>query len=181
MRIKDFKEKVEIPEGSELSVEGNTLKIKGKNGEVSKDFNMPRFIFSKEGNDLLIACKNYNIYDKRNYHTVKAHIKNMVKGADEGFTYQLKICSSHFPMNVALSGNKLVVKNLLGEKVPRELTIKDGAKVEIKETIIEVTGPNIEIVSQVSADIEQLTKISNKDRRIFQDGIYIINKAGKAI
>ncbi|MCB9358579.1 50S ribosomal protein L6 [Candidatus Woesearchaeota archaeon] len=178
MRVKDFKETIDIPEGKELIVAGTIISIKGKNGEVSKCFKMPRFIFSKEGNNLKISCKNFNVYDRRNLETVRAHIRNMIKGVDEGYTYLLKICSSHFPMTVAVQGKKLTVKNMLGEKVPRELTLKDGAKVEIKGDIIEVTGADLDIVSQQAADIEQLTRLTNKDRRIFQDGIYITNKDG---
>ena len=77
--------------------------------------------------------------------------------------------------------NKFVVKNLLGEKVPRELTLKEGPKVKINDTIIEVTGCDKELVSQVAADIETLTKIRNKDKRIFQDGIYMTTKDGKEL
>jgi large subunit ribosomal protein L6 len=181
MRVKNFSEKIEIPDGNQLSLDGFKVSIKGEKGEVSKKFNMPRFIFSVEGNSLIVKCEGYNFYDKNNFFTIKAHIKNMIQGANEGYVYLLKICSSHFPMNVSLTGNKFVVKNLFGEKVPRELIIKPDVKVEIKEGIIEVTGTNIEKVSQVAADIEKLTKITGRDRRIFQDGIYITHKAGKEI
>jgi large subunit ribosomal protein L6 len=181
MISKNFSEKIEIPSDNQLELDGMKITIKGKNGEVIKQFKMPRFVFTKEGNSLLITCKNYKFSDKTNFFSIKSHIKNMVQGANEQFMYMLKICSSHFPMNVSLSGDKFVVKNLFGEKVPRVLIIKKGAKVEIKGNIVEVTGNNLEIVSQVAADIEQLTRITGRDRRIFQDGIYITHKAGKLI
>lgn len=181
MKIKDFKDTIEFPEDVELTVKERVLTVKGSLGEVTKEMKMPRFIFTQEGNKLTINCKDYNVYDKRNLSTVKAHVANMIKGAQEGFEYKLKICSSHFPMNVAISGKKLVVKNLLGEKVPRELVLKDNVDVKIDNTEIVVKGANIELVSLVASDIEQLTRIANRDRRIFQDGIYITHKAGKEI
>jgi len=181
MKIKNFKETIEVSEGIELAVEGSKITIKGSNGELSKTLNMPRFVFAKDEKGLNVSCDGFHIYDKRNLNTIKAHIKNMEKGVTEGFTYTLKICSGHFPMNVAINGNKFVVKNLFGEKVPRELILKSGADVKIDGDIINVTGKDIEIVSQIAADIEQLTRITDRDRRIFQDGIYITNKAGKAI
>ena len=181
MKIREFKEKIEVADDVELAVAGSSVTIKGQNGEVTKEFKMPRFILSSEGKNLVVLCKDYNVYDKRNFFTIKAHLKNLIKGVQEGYTYTLKICSSHFPMNVTVTGNKLIVKNLLGEKVPRELKLKEGAKVEIKGDLIEVTGLDLELVSQVAADIEKLTKITNKDRRIFQDGIYMTHKAGKAV
>ncbi|MFT4297568.1 MAG: 50S ribosomal protein L6 [Candidatus Woesearchaeota archaeon] len=181
MKIKNFNEKIEIPSDIQVSLENMKLTMKGKSGEVTKNFCMPRFKFSLQGNNLIIECSNYNFYDKNNFFTLKAHVKNMITGVNEGYKYILKICSSHFPINVSVSGNKIIVKNLLGEKVPRELVIKSGAKVEVKGTEIEVSGSNIEIVSQVAADIEKMTKLTDRDRRIFQDGIYITHKAGKPV
>ena len=77
--------------------------------------------------------------------------------------------------------NEIVIKNFLGEKVPRVLKIKEGAKVKIDGEIVLVESCDKEIAGQVAADIEKLTVIKNRDNRIFQDGIHIINKSGKQI
>ena len=105
----------------------------------------------------------------------------MIKGVSEGHIYKLKICSGHFPMNTAVNGNKFVVNNFLGEKTPRELDIKEGASVKIEGDIVIVEGIDKELVSQTAASIEILTKVKGKDKRIFQDGIYITEKDGKEI
>ena len=56
-------------------------------------------------------------------------------------------------------------------------------KVEIKlngDEII-VKGIDKETVGNIAGRIEQLTRITDRDRRKFQDGIFIIEKAGKEI
>ncbi|HLY77451.1 MAG TPA: 50S ribosomal protein L6, partial [Thermoplasmata archaeon] len=40
-----------------------------------------------------------------------------------------------------------------------------------------LTGPDIERVGQSAANIEQTTKIRDYDPRVFQDGVYIVEKA----
>ena len=84
-------------------------------------------------------------------------------------------------MNVSVAGGKLVVKNLLGEKVPRVLQLKENTNVKIEGDLVYVTSASKETAGQVSADIEQLTRRPGYDTRIFQDGIYIINKDGKEL
>jgi len=54
-----------------------------------------------------------------------------------------------------------------------------GAEVKIEEQIIIVESPDLELAGQTAASIEKLCKITNRDRRIFQDGIYIYEKPGK--
>ena len=84
-------------------------------------------------------------------------------------------------MTVAVSGDEFTIQNFLGEKVPRKLKIKEGAEVKVEGEEISVEGVDKEIISQTAASIEQLTRISNRDRRIFQDGCYIIMKDNKEI
>ena len=82
-------------------------------------------------------------------------------------------------MNVSVTGKELVIKNFLGESVPRRVGITPGAEVKIDGTEILVTSPDKEIAGQVASRIENLCRITNRDIRIFQDGCYIVNKGGK--
>jgi large subunit ribosomal protein L6 len=84
-------------------------------------------------------------------------------------------------MSVAVKDNEFIVKNFFGEKIPRIIKIKEGADVKVEGDIINVESPNKEIAGQVAADIEHLTKRANYDSRVFQDGIWITEKAGKKI
>ena len=174
-------QKIEIPEGIEVSLEENKVKVKGTEGELEREFNFTKMDVKKENNEIVIVNKKATKSEKKRINTTASHIKNMIKGVNEGHIYKLKICSSHFPMNVSINNDELVVKNFFGEKSPRTLKIKSGVttKVEGSEIIIEST--NKELAGQAAADIEQLTRITNKDRRIFQDGIYITEKDGKKI
>ena len=141
----------------------------------------PLLTIKIKDNVVIIKGKEDTKKTKKFIHTFRAHIGNMLVGAVEGFEYQLKVCSGHFPMSVAVDKNVLVIKNFLGEKVPRKAPIMEGVNVKIEGDIIKVTGVDKEKVGQTAARIEQSTTISNRDRRIFQDGCYIINKAGKEI
>jgi len=152
------------------------LTLKGPKGEVIRDFpNKNISMENKEGKVILKAPK-FNKINKKLIKSSVSHVKNMVKGVAEGYKYTLKICSGHFPMNVSVSDKGLVVKNFLGEKVPRTLKLKDGAVVKVEGENIIVESTNKEIAGQVSADIEQLTRRTGYDGRIFQDGIFITIK-----
>ncbi len=95
--------------------------------------------------------------------------------------YQLKICFSHFPITVDIKDKEVSIKNFLGEKIPRTTKILEGVDVEIDGQIIKVTSVDKELAGQVAANFESVTKIRKKDRRIFQDGIFMINKAGRQL
>ena len=102
----------------------------------------------------------------------------MVKGVTDGFTYTLKALYSHFPMTLAVQGNKFIVNNYFGERVPRSASILDGVQVKVQnKTEVIVTGIDKEAVGQTAANIERSTTVKKRDRRVFQDGIYLIEKA----
>ncbi len=174
-------EEIELPENTQASIENGILKLSGKEGETSKNFHNPMIQLKVEGNKIILKTSRFTKREKKLLNTFVAHIKNMVKGVNSKHIYKLKICSSHFPMNVSINNNELVVKNFLGEKEPRKLKLKENAEVKLNGEEIVITSTSKETAGQIAGDIENLTRITNKDRRIFQDGIYIIIKNEKAM
>ena len=44
---------------------------------------------------------------------------------------------------------------------------------------ITIESPDKELAGNTASQLELLTAVKNRDLRVFQDGIYIVNKAGK--
>lgn len=174
-------ETVQLPDNVKASYENGMLTLKGPNGENKKAFASSQISIKSVESGITIAYGKGGKRSKKAVQTMKAHIKNMVKGVQEGHTYKLKICAGHFPMSATISGKELVVKNLLGEKYPRRLWISAEVKASVEGQEIILKSANKEAAAQCAAAIERLTKRANFDRRIFMDGIFITNKDGKEI
>lgn len=169
---------IDIPEGCTLTYTNRVLTAKGNNGEVSRKIYHPKMAVEVKGDEVIFNAPVATQREKRQMFSLVSHVKNMIRGATKGHTYKLKICSGHFPMNVSLSNNVLTVKNFLGEAVPRTVKVKEGVTVNVNGDIVEVTSANLELAGSQASDIEQMTRITNRDRRIFQDGLFIIEKDG---
>jgi large subunit ribosomal protein L6 len=80
-------------------------------------------------------------------------------------------------MTMAVKGNTVVVNNYFGERVPRTSDILSGVDVKVSNKVeVTVSGIDKELVGQTAANIERSTTVKNRDRRVFQDGIYLIHK-----
>jgi len=178
---KELYQIIEIPEGVEVNFEDDNLTVKGPEGGSSKEMKMGTLDFKIEGNKITIGHKKATKNEKKRMNTLAAHIRNMIKGVKEKYVYHLKICFSHFPFTVSVEGNVGTIKNFLGEKVPRVFKLPEGVEIKIDKEDVTVTSVNKELAGQAAANFERATKITGRDRRIFQDGIYITNKAGKEI
>ncbi len=181
MKIELMQEELELPQGVSVTFEGLNVAVRGPKGEVT------RMLFSKqvemkvESNKVVFTARKATKREKRVIGTFRAHLRNMFRGVTERHIYRLKICSGHFPMNVSVKGNEFIVKNFMGEKVPRVLRLSEGADVKVEGTEVLIEGSNKEIAGQTAASIEQLCRRPGFDSRIFQDGIFIIEKDSKAI
>ncbi len=169
-------ELIELPAGMGAEVSGMEVKLKSGKGEISRNFKMANLSLSKEGNSIKILGINEMRKTRALVKTIKAHIKNMIGGLENGHEAKLAIVYSHFPLNVQQKGTNIEILNYLGEKKPRIAKVVGKAKVEIKGKEITVSGIDIEAVGQTAANIEKATKVKGKDRRIFQDGIFVQKK-----
>lgn len=174
-------EEVALPDGVTASMSGRTLTMKGPKGESSKEMAVPDASISIEGNKALISSSKSSKREKKILGSLRAHIVNMVRGVNEGHVYKLKVCFTHFPITVTVTGRKLLVKNFLGEKTPRALDLAENVKVKVEGADVTIESSSKEAAGQAAGSLEQLTKRANYDKRVFGDGIYITMKDGKEI
>ena len=174
-RIEHF---VTIPEGVSASIsEDGVVQIQGPKGSLSRSFKSTSIQLLEDGGGLIVRVDMPRRKQRALAGTWNAHLNNMVKGVTDGFTYSLKAVYSHFPMTMSVKGNTFVVNNYFGEKVPRNAKILSGVDVKVSNKVeVTVTGIDKELVGQTAANIEKCATVKNRDRRVFQDGIYLINK-----
>ncbi|MBD3310613.1 50S ribosomal protein L6 [Candidatus Woesearchaeota archaeon] len=177
----DLKEEIEIPEKTKVKLDKGIFTVEGSKGEVSKRLLNPKIKAEIKDNSIILSCEKASKREKTLMGAFKSHLNNLIKGANQGHEYVLKICSGHFPMKVTASKEELVINNFIGEKHPRKLKLKPEVEVKLDNDQITVSSTSKELAGQTAADIEQITRRNDYDRRIFQDGIYIINKDGKEI
>jgi len=178
---KELFQKIEIPENVEINIDGNSLDVKGKEGELKRKFDLHNLEIEKKDNQVIVGSKKATKREKKLLNTITAHIKNMIKGVQEKFEYKLKVCFHHFPITVEIKEGEAIIKNFLGESVPRKLKISKEIGIKLDKDIITINSIDKELAGQTAADFEKITRIKGVDKRIFQDGIFIINKAGKEI
>ncbi|MBW3001793.1 50S ribosomal protein L6 [Candidatus Woesearchaeota archaeon] len=176
----DFDEVIEIPDGIQVTADKEVV-VMGPKGELKRSFIYPGIYIKVEGKEIKITSKNATKREKKLIFTYKAHLANMLQGVQEPWVYKLKVCASHFPMNVSVSGKEFIVKNFLGEKVPRKILIKEGVTVKVDGKDVLVESIDKELAGNTASEIELLTVVRGRDLRVFQDGIYITEKAGKPI
>ncbi len=171
------REVVEIPEGVNVEIEGMKVRVSGPKGTLERDFSHAKgIILRKEDNKVVIEAFFADRRKKALVGTIAGHIDNMIKGVTKGWRYKLKIITTHFPVTVRVSGNEVIIENFLGEKAPRRAKIVGNVKVTVKGKDVIVEGIDIEAVGQTAANIELATKVKDKDRRVFVDGIYIYER-----
>lgn len=180
MRTK-IEKTISIPEGIEVMVEGRTIKMKKGEKEIEKEFALPNIEIVKGDSEVKILCEKATRREAKVAGTIEAHLKNMVRGLQEDFVYKMEVCNIHFPMTVKVEGDLVSIKSFLGEASDRKAKILPGVNVEVKGTDVSVSSHNIENAGQTAANIEKATRLSGKDRRIFQDGIFITEKPGREI
>ena len=159
---------VAIPEGVTVEVANNEVTAKGPKGEVKKKFSKIITVEKKDNEVVVTGSEKEKAY----IGTVNSILNSMFHGAKEGFTTTMKVLHAHFPVTLEVQGDKVLIKNFIGEKHPRKSRIMGNAKVEVKGANVTVSGPDKETVGQTIANLKAAMKIREKDCRIFQDGIY---------
>ena len=171
---------IELPEGMDVKLDGSVVTLSMGSSSLSREFHSKKVSVRKSEGEIVVFCLLPRRSEKALAGTWAAHLRNMVKGLENGFEYRLKAVFSHFPMTLKVDGNRLTITNMLGEKVPRVARLPwSPSEVEVKvmnKSDVVVKGADREKVGQTAANIEKATKVKKRDPRVFQDGVYIVSK-----
>ncbi|MEM2142355.1 MAG: 50S ribosomal protein L6 [Candidatus Thorarchaeota archaeon] len=171
-----FQQQIEIPQGCTVKVEDRTVTVSGPKGTLSRTFPERFLTIAVQNGELTASTDLRRKRARAMVGTVIAHVRNMFRGVLHGYTYELKVVYSHFPMSIEHKGNEIIIKNFIGERGVRKARVYDDIKLQIREDEIIITGIDLEHVSQSAANIQQSLRLRGKDRRVFMDGVYVIRK-----
>ncbi len=160
----------------EVTLSGDTLKVKGKLGELEMKVH-PNMTIEIEGDELSVKRPN-DLRENRALHGLtRALIQNMVTGVTEGFSKVLDIVGVGY--RAELKGKNLLLN--LGYSHPIYFVPPDEVKLEVPtQTQIKVSGIDKELVGLVAAKIRSFRKPEPyKGKGIKYSDEIIVRKAGK--
>jgi large subunit ribosomal protein L6 len=168
---------VAIPAGVTLTVDGNVVKVKGPNGELSHK--LPDGItVDREGEALNVKRASEETMHKSLHGLTRSLIANMVEGVTKGYKKQLEITGVGFKAEVRPYGLQLA----LGFSHTIEYKAPAGIKLTAPQpTAITIAGSDKALVGQVAAELRGLRPPEPyKGKGIRYAGEIIRRKAGKA-
>ena len=168
---------VAVPAGVTLTVDGNVVKVKGPNGELSHK--LPDGItVAREGDTLNVKRASEETNHKSLHGLTRSLIANMVEGVTKGYKKQLEITGVGFKAEVKPYGLQLA----LGFSHTIEYKAPAGIKLTAPQpTQVLIDGSDKMLVGQVAAEIRGLRPPEPyKGKGIRYAGEVIRRKAGKA-
>lgn len=170
------KNPVKLVDGVTAEINGQTVKVKGKLGELSMQVH-DNVAVKLENGEITVSPKDESRETRALWATMRNLIKNMVQGVSAGYTKVLEIHGVGLRAN--LQGSNLNLQ--LGFSHDINFPVPEGIKIAVeKQTRITVTGIDKQQVGQVSADIYRMKPPEPyKGKGIRYEGQQILRKEGK--
>lgn len=165
-----------IPAGVTVTVDNNTVTVKGPKGELNNTFDKNITICVTE-NKIKITRANETKQVKSLHGTTNALVSNMLVGVSTGFVKELEAVGVGYRFNVA--GKKVTVS--AGYSHPVEITAPEGISVEsASATELKISGIDKQKVSEFAANVRKIREPEPyKGKGIRYKGEYVRRKEGK--
>jgi large subunit ribosomal protein L6 len=160
-----------------VKIDGQTVHVKGKLGELEQTF--LKYVTIKQEGDIITVDRIDDSREARSNHGLsRTLLANMVEGVTNGFSKNLEIQGVGY--RAALKGKDLEMQ--LGFSHPVLVKAPEGISFEVPSpTQITVKGIDKQQVGQVAADIRKWRKPEPyKGKGIRYEGEYVRRKLGKA-
>ena len=114
------------------------MTVRGKRGQVEKSFKHVavdiKVVTVKGVKMVVIEMWFGNYRNKPVVKTVASAIQNMIDGVSKGHVYKMRVAFAHFPIMLTIldKGQKLEIKNFVGEKHAKTIVMLPGCKVDGK-------------------------------------------------
>lgn len=171
---------VAIPSGVTVTVDQNTITVKGKLGELTQNFDTVEV--KVEDDNVLVTRSSDNKDSKAKHGLYRSLVNNMIHGVSEGWTKELELVGVGYrasnqgnTLELALGFSHNIVMSLAPE-VKVETVSEKG-----KNPIIKLTSHDKQLVGQIAAKIRSFrTPEPYKGKGIKFVGEIIRRKAGKS-
>ncbi|EFK97050.1 50S ribosomal protein L6 [sediment metagenome] len=166
---------INIPEKTEVNIDGTTVFVKGPLGELTRTFrDIVKIEKTEDG--IIVNPVGDNKFAMAMWGTVNSHISNMIHGVNEKFEKKLIIEGVGF--RAAITGAKIVLK--VGFSHDVELDIPDGIEVVVEKSNITISGIDKEKVGLFASKVRMIKKPEPyKGKGIRYIDEIIIRKEGK--
>jgi large subunit ribosomal protein L6 len=170
------KKPIEIPSGVTVTLDGNTVTVKGAKGELTRSFN-PDITISVEENIINVSRPSESKAHRALHGTTRALLANMVEGVSNGYQKSLELIGVGY--RAQKQGAKLVLS--VGYSHPVEFEAENGLEIEVpSNTKIIVKGISKERVGALAAKIRDVRPPEPyKGKGIRYEGEFVRRKEGK--
>lgn len=171
------KQPIDIPEGVQVDIKGNTFSAKGKTGELSLGFHK-KINVEISDNKVIVSPKDDSKSARSKHGLYRNLIQNLITGVSEGFTKTLKIVGVGF--RASMKGQDIEL--LVGYSNPVIIKKIDGVEFEVPDnTTIVVKGADKQLVGEIASKIRDIRRPEPyKGKGIKYAGEKIRRKVGKA-
>jgi large subunit ribosomal protein L6 len=170
------KRELVIPTGVTVTIDNNTITVKGPKGELSFEKSPIITVEEVEGK-VLTKRPDDNKISKQLHGTTNSLINNMIKGVTDGYSKSLEAVGVGYRFQV--SGNKITIN--AGYSNPVVMEVPTGLKAEsVSNTEITISGIDKQKVSEFAAHVRDVRRPEPyKGKGIRYKGEYVRRKEGK--
>ena len=167
---------IDLPEGVEISQQGNIVTVKGPKGTLSREIS-PLIKMSVEGNVVKFDRDEDSNQVKMVHGTTRANVNNMVEGVVNGFSKTLKLVGVGY--RAQFKGNKLILT--VGYSQPVEMDKPEDVDIKVPDnTTIELSSINKQHLGDFAALVRAVRSPEQyKGKGIRYENEHIIRKEGK--
>ncbi len=170
------KNPVEVPQGVEVRIDGNTVVAKGKLGEVSATLS-DDVVLVREGNLIKVSPNGNSMRARKMWGTAKSILDNLVTGVNEGFVRKLEINGVGY--RALIKGKELVLN--IGYSHDVHYPVPEGLTITCPDqTHIEISGADKQLVGRAASEIRAFRPPEPyKGKGIKYENEHILRKEGK--